>query len=104
MTVEVSTRVTQYQVNALPESILDAHHWDVTVEYRGDGKWAICHFRQCLGDDGEWDFEPSPSSRTDEWLATHRFTEEEALRLAREQAPNITVNGLTPADVIARHN
>jgi hypothetical protein len=99
----VRARTTQYEVSLLPESYIDAHCWAVTVEYRGKGKWAILHGRFCLGVDGEWDWEPSPSNREDDWVAAHRFDLQAALDLAREHAPKVTVNGLTPAEVFARH-
>jgi hypothetical protein len=100
---EPEVRVTQYTVSLLPESYGEYYHWIVTVEYRGKGKWAVLHFSFCLGSDGGWDYEPSPSNREDDWLATHRFDEETALALAREHAPKVSVNGLTPAGILARH-
>lgn len=97
-------QVTKYHVSMLPESCgIDAWTWAVEVEYRGDGRWAVTHMSQCLAADGTWGYERQPSSRTDEWLAARRFTLDEALRLAREQAPLMVINGLTPADVLARH-
>ena len=103
MSAEPEVRVTCYGVNVLPESYGEAYHWAIEVEYRGKGKWAVCHFGECLGSDGEWDYEPRPSSRTDEWTAAHRFDMETALALAREHAPMVSVNGLKPADIFARH-
>lgn len=97
-------RVTRYNVSALPEGFsVDSHCWDVTVEYRGHGKWAVLQGSCCLGDDGEWSWEPLPSSREDDWLEHHRFTEEEALRLAGEHAWDVCINGLTPVDLIRLH-
>lgn len=49
-----------------------------------------------------WDYEMRPSEREDEWLATHRFDEAIALRLAKEAAPHVTVNGRTVADALAQ--
>ena len=105
---EVYQRVTRYEVNVFPDEMVDkpyseAFHWTVVVEYRGRGKWAVLHFGFALGADGEWDYEPSSSNREDSWLETHRFDLETALRLAGEQAPKITVNGLTALDYLARH-
>lgn len=102
-TVIEGVRVTRYEVNLLPESYGEAYHWAISVEYRGKGTWAVLHFGYCLGSDGEWDYEPSPSNREDDWLETHRFDVETALTLAREHAPKVTVNGLTPADIFKRH-
>ena len=100
---EPGVRVTRYEVNALPESYGEAYHWAISVEYRGKDLWAVLHFGYCLGWDGDWDYEPSPSNREDDWLAAHRFDQETALALACEHALKVTVNGLTPADILARH-
>jgi hypothetical protein len=101
---ETWQRVTQHVVSAVPEGMsLDGWAWDVTVEWRGEGLWAVTQHGRCLGADGEWDYERQPSSRTEAWKRTHRFTEQEALRLAHEVAPTICINGLRPADLIARH-
>lgn len=86
---------TQYTFCSLPESNVNYTAYSVLVEYRGEGLWAVLRSRWCLGVDGEWDYEPGPSSREDDWLETHRFDLETALRLAREAAPEVTVNGYT---------
>ncbi|HXM55361.1 MAG TPA: hypothetical protein VOB72_08220 [Candidatus Dormibacteraeota bacterium] len=93
--------VTEYTICALPEDDINHGSFAVKVAYRGRGLWAVVRHRYCLGRDGEWDYESMPSGRTDEWLAEHRFTEAEALRLAREAAPHIRVNGMTAAEVQA---
>lgn len=54
----------------------------VSLESNGKDKWAIrTHNQLCLGKNLEWDYEPLPSSRTEEWLKAHRFSLEEALTL-----------------------
>lgn len=98
---EPYAHVTEYTVSALPEDNINHGHMSITVAYRGRGLWAVSRHRMCLGRDGEWDWESIPSERTDEWLADHRFTRREALKLARQEAPNLTVNGHTVADVLA---
>ena len=40
--------------------------------------WAVRRDMDCLALDGTWSYEPMPSSRTEEWLARHRFTSAEA--------------------------
>lgn len=99
---EPTVQVTEYTVCLLPEDDINASAFGITVAYRGRGLWAVSRHRQCLGADGEWDWEPLPSGRTDEWLATHRFDLETALRLARAEAPRIVCNGRTAAEVLAR--
>jgi hypothetical protein len=87
-----------------PESAMDADTWKVTVEYRGNDLFAVCMpVRKCLGRDGTWDYEVRPSEREDDWLAAHRFPLDEALDLARQWAPRIKLNGMTAAEVLARH-
>lgn len=93
---------TRYTVNLLPETNPHGHVFEITVEYRGHGTWAILYHGQCLSQDGEWDYELRPSEREDEWIAAHRFDLDTALRLAMEAAPGVTVNGITAADALAR--
>src|SRR5690606_407223 len=60
---EPTVRVTRYEVSCLPQDNINAHHFTITVEWRGDDRWAVLHHGFCLGADGEWDYEPRPSSR-----------------------------------------
>jgi hypothetical protein len=55
-------------------------------------KWSVRWMGRCLNKQGEWDWEPSPSSRDDDFYAKCRFESlEEAYTLALK-APRI-VNG-----------
>src|ERR1700744_5322415 len=83
---------TQYAVSILPRDHEDGHMWTVTVEYRGKGLWGVFRSgRDCLGADGQWDWEPSPSNRDDDWLETHRLPLGRALFLAEEAARTMVV-------------
>jgi hypothetical protein len=94
---------TEYRVSCLPEDLLDMDVWEITVAYRGRGLWAVTRHSRCsLGADGTWSWGPGEADE-DEWRATHRFDLDTALRLAREHAPHVTVNGMTPADFLAHH-
>lgn len=97
-----TVRITRYEVSCLPEDDINARHFTLKVEYRGRGLWAVTDGFGCLSTTGEWDYERLPSNREDEWLETHRFDLDTALKLAREKAPKMTVNGMTVGDVIAR--
>jgi hypothetical protein len=97
-----TVRPVAYEVSCLPEDDVNARHFTLKVEYRGEGRWAVTDGFGCLGADGAWTYEPSPSSREDDWLATHRFDLDTALKLAKEAAPHVTVNGWTVADALAR--
>lgn len=96
--------ITEYTICALPEDNINWRHYAITVSYRGDGLWAVSNGGYCLDADSSWDYEPSPSNREDDWLATHRFDEATALRLAlaEEQAPLMACNGITVAQALER--
>ncbi|MFF7190561.1 hypothetical protein ACFZAR_36325 [Streptomyces sp. NPDC008222] len=98
---EATAQATQYVVSCVPEGHINRHHFTLNVAYRGNGSWAVIDAPHCLSVNGTWDFEHVPSERTDEWIADHRFDLDTALRLAKEQAPLITVNGHTVSDVLA---
>ncbi|MET7975790.1 hypothetical protein ABZW44_22645 [Streptomyces mirabilis] len=95
-----AVKATRYTVNCLPEDSIDSHVFEITVEYRGHDRWAVTRHSQCLAADGTWDWEMRPSERENDWLDTHRFDLDTALKLAREQAPLVTVNGFTVADAL----
>lgn len=99
-TPEPVARPTRYAVSCLPEDGIDSHVFEITVEYRGQDRWAVKRHSQVLGADGAWDWEMRPSEREDDWLDSHRFDLDTALRLAKEQAPLVTVNGHTVADAL----
>lgn len=102
-TPEARVQATAYTVNCLPEDDTDGHVFALTVEYRGRDRWAVLRHGRCLGTDGQWDYEVRPSEREDDWLATHRFDLDTALKLAKEAAPRVRVNGFTVADALAMH-
>lgn len=98
----VHVDVTRVSVSVLALDHRERRHFEITVEWRGDDRWAVMHFGFALGRDGEWEYEPRPSSREDDWLESHRFGYDEALKLAKAAAPGLTVNGFRAADVAAR--
>ena len=103
---EVYIRATASEVSVFPDEVMDASTWTLSVEYRGADRWAVlarAGSRTCLSRDGEWEWEISPSERTGEWLAEHRFSLDEALDMARRYAPGVTMNSLTAVEVLARH-
>ena len=95
---------TRFEFSDLPEGDFNRPVWTVAAEHRGGDRWAVIRLGHCLGADGDWDYESIPSEREDEWLAGHRFDRDTALRLAEENSHSVTVNGLTAADMLARHN
>jgi hypothetical protein len=93
--MEASITPTTYTACVLSEDVQDWRMFTVRAEYVGKERWAVRRGSECLGRSGEWVWEMRPSSRTDEWLDEHRFTQDEALRHALEQAALIEVNGRT---------
>lgn len=82
----------------------DKYVYTLTVEERGepgDDRWCVKGLFQVLNRDGEWEREPSPSNREDDFLARCRFTEEEALRLAKVAVNTLVLNGSTIAQAEA---
>lgn len=98
----VTARTTEVTVSAVPEDNINHGHFSVAVQWRGGETYAVTRHRMCLGTDGEWDYEPSPSSRDDDWIATHRFSLDAATELAGRACLELTTNGYTVADVLAR--
>ena len=89
---------TEYHVSILPETDINRHVFTILVQYRGEGRWAVTRHGSCLGTDGTWELGVKEYDRGAEWLAAHRFDLEKALRLAREAAPKVTVNGCSAAE------
>lgn len=98
---EPNAKAVLYEVSLLPEDHIDYRPFVVTVEERG-GQWAVVHGDRCLGADGAWVRGVKPHGRGDAWLATHRFDLDTALRLAREAAPYVDVNGTTASSAYQR--
>jgi hypothetical protein len=104
---EIRVQATEYVVSALPEDD-GKQGWsygtsfDLTVAYRGNDRWAVIALGRCLDINGEWSHESSPSNRTDEWLATHRFDLTTAIELAKRHVEDVKINGYTVADVRAQ--
>lgn len=98
---QIHARITEVTVCALPEDNVNHSSYAITVQWRGGETHAVKRHSMVLGADGEWDYEPSPSNRDDDWIATHRFTYDRAYQLACQAAPHVTVNGFTVADLLA---
>lgn len=101
--LDVFTNPCAYSVTCIAEECIDQDVLTIRVEYAGHDRWAVRLRSWCLDAAGEWDHELQPSSRTDEWLATHRFPLDDALARARAKAPGLTLNGLTVQEVIDHH-
>lgn len=101
---QVRVQPTEYEVCCLPEDDINAFSFALTVRYRGNGRWAVQRGEHaCLGTDGEWAQGVKEYDRGSAWLNNHRFDLDTALRMAREAALKVTVNGYTVADALAMY-
>jgi hypothetical protein len=65
-----------------------------------EDRWAIRLYGNCLHRGGEWEYEPQPSSRAPEFLASTRFTLREALvEIGREDLIEHVKQGSRACDV-----
>lgn len=88
----IRVQPTEYVVTSLSEDDVDSSAWQLRIAWRGENSWAVLWLSYCYDADGGRELEPQPSSRTDEWLATHRFTYDEARQLALREFPKLVVN------------
>lgn len=96
-------RATRYEVNLVPEHADPGSIYAITVNYRGDDRWAVIRHTLCLSSEGRWDRERVSSEREEEWLNTHRFDLDTALRLAKEQATDIAPAAWRGKDLRPEH-
>jgi hypothetical protein len=107
---DVRLTVTSYEVSIWPEDCtgMDSAMYCCSVLYSGYGNWTVrrgsaSSDAPVLGTDGEWHRERLPSERRKRELAEHRFDLETALKLARDMAPRVELNGLNSEQALARH-
>jgi hypothetical protein len=102
--MEAHVQPVKYQINLLTEEdSVDWWIWNLYVEWRGKGRWAVTDGHRVLNDQNEWDHEGSDDRSDDTWLATHRFGLHEALDKAKRMVHRVKVNGMTAADVRLKH-
>lgn len=88
-------RPREFVVSCLPEDDPEGAVWDVHVEYRGRGLWAVRRRIYTLRTDGDWDLDPRGARGGEQFLAAHLFEREDALERARQAAPRVRVDGRT---------
>lgn len=95
--------ISQYTIYGYPDhDSINSSLFEVTVEYRGSGKWAVCWQGRCYDRNGVADYEPIPSSRTERWLKRFRFDDHiKAIDVARKVVGTLVVNGRNAAQVWA---
>lgn len=64
---------------------LDQYH--IYIEERSENSWALTYKGSCMDLEGEFNSEPSPSNRSEEFIQKHRFkTPEEALSVFQSKS------------------
>lgn len=58
----------------------------ISVQWRGKHDWCVFEGGTVLNKAGDWEYEPLPSSRSEEFTAHTRFDRDTAIRLAKEKA------------------
>lgn len=98
---KIHVRTTEITVSALPETNINHRLYALKVTWRGGDAYAVKRSDDCVIDaDGDWAYEPTPSSRDDAWIAAHRFSFGQAYHLAVDAAPDVTINGHTVTDAL----
>ncbi|WP_157227542.1 hypothetical protein [Nocardia asiatica] len=100
--LEPTVEAVRYAVSCLPIDHPQHRHFTVYVEWRGNGRWAVTDGAGCFTLDGEHSYESIPSTRSQQWLARHRFDLPTALALAKRLAPGLTAGGVGVAAARAR--
>jgi len=95
------SRTTEVTIGSLPQDSVNASLFEIKIQYRGPGDlYAVTRHGQVLGRQGQWTYEPTPSSRTDRFKSAYRFPFDEAEKLAHKALPKLTSNGLTADQVL----
>lgn len=58
----------------------------ISVQWRGKQDWCVFEGGTVLNKAGDWEYEPLPSSRSEDFVAHTRFDRDTAIRLAKEKA------------------
>lgn len=86
-------KVISYSVEVLPldhigRTFSDWSIFNLRIDRTGPDTWAVRWGGSwCFNRQGRMDEEPTPSSRTEHWLKSHRFTEAGAIALALKLIP-----------------
>lgn len=75
----------ELEANGIIATTYSLENSDIKVESRGGGAWAVVKAGSlCLNTDWEWEYEPLPSSRRQDFFERCRFDLSEALQKAVE--------------------
>ena len=95
MTSHAVSAYTVYPTGFNEATFTDKHTWTITVTDGMRHGWAVRWMGECLNSDGEWEYEPIPSSREDDFFARCRFPEQEAIERAKAVVDSLVINGRT---------
>lgn len=98
---EVVEQVTEYRVSAAPLDDYEGSRFALIVRWNRTGSWMIIDGLEppsYIGADGRWSWEALPGDPPEGWRDAYRFDLPTALRIARETAPKVKINGRTWAE------
>jgi hypothetical protein len=92
----VVEQVTEYRVSAAPLDHADGWRFALIVRWDRSGTWMVTDGAEppdYMGADGLWSWETPGEQHAEGWRDAYRFDLPTALRIAREAAPKVRVNG-----------
>lgn len=93
----VVEQVTEYRVSAAPLDDREGARFALIVRWNRTDTWMVtdgAHPPDYMGADGRWSWE-TDDEHTEGWRDAYKFDLPTALRIARDAAPKVTVNGRT---------
>jgi hypothetical protein len=91
--MEIHEQPVRYAVSAVPLEWLGSRHFTVHVQCLRSNEWVVERYGEFLTPAGQWTFVTAERGK---------FELEEALEMAREAAPHLTVNEYTVADALTK--
>lgn len=76
----------------------DARYYIVRVARKGQDRWAVMWMGECWNG-SDWEYEPLPSNRPDDFLDRCRFPLDDAVRIAAALPDTLVMNGRTWAQI-----
>jgi hypothetical protein len=95
---DVVEQVTEYRVSAAPLDHPEGWRFALIVRWNRTGTWMVTDGASppdYMGADGLWSWESGVDRDAEGWRDAYKFDLETALRIAREAAPKVVINGWT---------
>lgn len=97
----LSKHVRTFVFNALDDDVRlsssESGHFDVHVEWRNEGSWAVVHGARNINRRYGKGYEGLPSSRTQRFKNAYRFSLEEAIKIAEKYSHKVTLGNYNVA-------